>query len=205
MPQGVNEKIWAKAKAAAAKQGHDEDWPYVMGIYKRMNGESSEEKTSGKIPGVPDGTGPRGRGAGPGKGKADGSGLITGMSKEDFIARFMKDVPEDQRNKFLAKYFPNNPGVKKKASALAGAILKNARYGTGTINNPTDNLATDQNPDMATANRLDNIATRDAGSVAKVPGAPDGTGPYGRGAGPGKGKADGSGLIAEMPKKGKKK
>lgn len=172
MPEGVNEKIWAKARAAAAKQGHDEDWPYVMGIYKRMNGESpkEEEKTSGKIPGVPDRTGPYGRGAGPGKGKADGSGLITGMSKQDFIDKFMKDVPEDQRKAFLAKHFPEKTAstVKGKASKLANAILKNARYGTGTINSPTDTLATDQTPDMSTANRLDNIATRDAGSVAEV-------------------------------------
>lgn len=169
MPEGVNEKIWAKARAAAAKQGHDEDWPYVMGIYKRMNGESPEEKTSGKIPGVPDGTGPRGRGAGPGKGKADGSGLITGMSQQEFINKFMKNVPEDQKKEFLAKYFPKTAevsNIKEKASRFASAILKDARYGTGTINSPTDKLVTDQTPDMSTANRLDNIATQDAGSIA---------------------------------------
>ena len=161
MPEGVNEKIWAKARAAAAKQGHDEDWPYIMGIYKRMNGESPEkdtaEKTSGKVPEIPE--------------EIKTCAPLTGMSKEDFIARFMKDVPEEEKNDFLAKYFPDKKepcDAKKKASKLANAILKNARYGKGTINSPVDSLATDQTPDMTTANRLDNIATADAGSIADV-------------------------------------
>jgi len=34
----VDEDLWEKAKEAAARQGHPEDWPYVVGIYQRMGG-----------------------------------------------------------------------------------------------------------------------------------------------------------------------
>lgn len=32
------EKKWNEAKAAAAEQGHKEDWPYVVSIFKNMSG-----------------------------------------------------------------------------------------------------------------------------------------------------------------------
>ena len=31
------EKLWNKAKSLAEEQGHKEDWPYIVGIFKRMN------------------------------------------------------------------------------------------------------------------------------------------------------------------------
>ena len=31
-----DEEKWKKAKERAAEEGHAEDWPYVVGIYKRM-------------------------------------------------------------------------------------------------------------------------------------------------------------------------
>jgi len=41
MPSNVvdserDEKLWQKAKGLAEEAGHKEDWPYVMGVYKRM-------------------------------------------------------------------------------------------------------------------------------------------------------------------------
>lgn len=33
-----DEKIWTRAKERAKKQGHEEDWAYVTGIYKKMKG-----------------------------------------------------------------------------------------------------------------------------------------------------------------------
>ena len=40
MPANVvqpgQEKYWERAKAQAAKEGHAEDWPYIMGTFKRM-------------------------------------------------------------------------------------------------------------------------------------------------------------------------
>jgi hypothetical protein len=60
-------------------------------------------KRAGETPGIPDGSGPHGRGMGPGKGKADGSALR--MSKDEFIKRYLSDVPEDERQAFIDKYF----------------------------------------------------------------------------------------------------
>lgn len=31
-----DEEKWKKAKERAAEEGHEDDWPYVVGIYKRM-------------------------------------------------------------------------------------------------------------------------------------------------------------------------
>jgi 2-hydroxychromene-2-carboxylate isomerase len=39
-----DERLWSKAKAQAAKQGHAEDWDYVMGIYQRMKGRTGGSK-----------------------------------------------------------------------------------------------------------------------------------------------------------------
>jgi len=36
MPKGVNEKVWAKAKAQAAEQGHGGNYAYIMHIYQQM-------------------------------------------------------------------------------------------------------------------------------------------------------------------------
>ena len=52
MPIGVvktpeEEKLWEKAKGIAEKSGHKEDWPYIMGIYKKMTGY--EKKASADI------------------------------------------------------------------------------------------------------------------------------------------------------------
>lgn len=35
----ADEKAWKRAKARAAKQGHAEDWPYVVGIFQKMTGK----------------------------------------------------------------------------------------------------------------------------------------------------------------------
>lgn len=32
------EKLWDKAKASAAEQGHKEDYDYITGIFKKMAG-----------------------------------------------------------------------------------------------------------------------------------------------------------------------
>lgn len=39
-----DEMIWKKAKAQAKKQGQEENYAYVMSIYKNMGGTVSEEK-----------------------------------------------------------------------------------------------------------------------------------------------------------------
>ena len=44
MPVGVvtnerEEHNWERAKQIAKDEGHDKDWQYIMGIYKRMNPE----------------------------------------------------------------------------------------------------------------------------------------------------------------------
>lgn len=31
------EHKWERAKQIAAEEGHEKDWQYIMGIYKRMN------------------------------------------------------------------------------------------------------------------------------------------------------------------------
>lgn len=45
-----DEKAWKRAKARAAKQGHDEDWPYVVAIYQSMTGKKGTKK--GNAPAV---------------------------------------------------------------------------------------------------------------------------------------------------------
>ncbi|UCF46159.1 MAG: hypothetical protein JSU89_02970 [Myxococcales bacterium] len=40
------EKYWTRAKERAAEQGRAEDWPYVVGIYKRMTVNKSEGEDS---------------------------------------------------------------------------------------------------------------------------------------------------------------
>lgn len=124
-----DERLWSKAKAQAKEQGREEDWAYVTGIFKRMkSGEGGKkkdsdnkkessidltrfmmnmrkqeaEKTAGKVPGVPDATGPYGRGMGPGGGRGDGTGL--NMSQQEFIERYLKGLPEDKRRKFIETY-----------------------------------------------------------------------------------------------------
>ena len=32
-----DEVAWEKAKVLAAKEGHAENWAYIMGIYKKIN------------------------------------------------------------------------------------------------------------------------------------------------------------------------
>jgi len=51
------------------------------------------KKVAGKIPGVPDGTGPYGRGLGPGKGKGDGTGLKVKKEIEE------KENKEEEKKK----------------------------------------------------------------------------------------------------------
>lgn len=46
MPKGVDEAVWARAKAQAEKQGQGENWAYVMSIYSKMSGDSSSKKTA---------------------------------------------------------------------------------------------------------------------------------------------------------------
>ena len=40
-----DEELWSRAKAQAAKQGHEEDWAYVMSIYQSMKGKKKSSKT----------------------------------------------------------------------------------------------------------------------------------------------------------------
>jgi hypothetical protein len=46
----VDEALWEKAKEQAAKAGHEEDWPYVVGIYQQMGGKI-EAKPAGNAGG----------------------------------------------------------------------------------------------------------------------------------------------------------
>jgi hypothetical protein len=38
----ADESRWAKAKEQARKAGHENDWPYVMSIYKKLEGNSEK-------------------------------------------------------------------------------------------------------------------------------------------------------------------
>lgn len=40
----AEEKAWKKAKARAAKEGHAEDWPYVVAIFQSMTGKKGTSK-----------------------------------------------------------------------------------------------------------------------------------------------------------------
>lgn len=40
----AEEKAWKKAKARAAKEGHAEDWPYVVAIFQAMTGKKGTAK-----------------------------------------------------------------------------------------------------------------------------------------------------------------
>lgn len=40
------EQLWDKAKGIAADEGHEKDYPYIMGILRRMLGIKSEKKES---------------------------------------------------------------------------------------------------------------------------------------------------------------
>lgn len=42
----AEEKAWKKAKARAAKEGHAEDWPYVVAIFQSMTGKKGTSKGS---------------------------------------------------------------------------------------------------------------------------------------------------------------
>jgi hypothetical protein len=39
------EKHWEKAKAIAASEGHKKDWPYIVGIEKKMEGIKKQEES----------------------------------------------------------------------------------------------------------------------------------------------------------------
>lgn len=49
----AEEKAWKRAKARAAKQGHEEDWPYVVAIFQKM-----KKGTAKGISGIPANFGP---------------------------------------------------------------------------------------------------------------------------------------------------
>lgn len=54
MPSNVvkspkDEKLWDRAKEQAEKQGHKENWAYVMAIYKNMNPDRFKEATTGRV------------------------------------------------------------------------------------------------------------------------------------------------------------
>jgi hypothetical protein len=40
------EKLWDEAKAAAEEEGHEKDYPYIMGILRKMLGIKTEQKES---------------------------------------------------------------------------------------------------------------------------------------------------------------
>lgn len=41
-----DEKKWEKAKELASEQGHEEEWDYIMGIYKKMKPDYFKDKDS---------------------------------------------------------------------------------------------------------------------------------------------------------------
>jgi hypothetical protein len=45
MSVGAAEKKWDRAKAAAKKEGHEEDYDYITGVFKNMMGESGAAPT----------------------------------------------------------------------------------------------------------------------------------------------------------------
>jgi hypothetical protein len=45
----AEEKKWDKAKELAADQGHEGDWPYVTGIFKKMNPERFKEGSARRV------------------------------------------------------------------------------------------------------------------------------------------------------------
>lgn len=49
MPAWVkDEDKWSKAESIAAQAGHEKDWPYIAGIYKRMGGRIAKRKKGEK-------------------------------------------------------------------------------------------------------------------------------------------------------------
>ncbi|MEO5350448.1 MAG: hypothetical protein H7836_12480 [Magnetococcus sp. YQC-3] len=42
-PVNTVEKHWKEAKQIASKEGHKKDWPYIVGITKKMSGLSKNE------------------------------------------------------------------------------------------------------------------------------------------------------------------
>ncbi|MCL6442538.1 MAG: ParB/RepB/Spo0J family partition protein [Alicyclobacillus sp.] len=39
-----DEELWRRAKAQAAKEGHEEDWPYITSIFERMKGHTGGKR-----------------------------------------------------------------------------------------------------------------------------------------------------------------
>lgn len=44
VPVKAAEALWEVAKAAAAREGHKEDWEYVMGIFNKLLFEHAEKQ-----------------------------------------------------------------------------------------------------------------------------------------------------------------
>lgn len=68
----ADEKAWKRAKKRAAKQGHAEDWPYVVRIFQSMAGKG----TAKGIPGIPANLGPNAPRLDPAAGMGDASTWI---------------------------------------------------------------------------------------------------------------------------------
>lgn len=102
---------------------------HIAASYEYLQKEAAKllpqvmEHVAGATRGVPDATGPYGRGAGPGEGTSSGLGLMSKLTKQDFIDRFMKDIPEEERQKFLAKFWPESTS---KEGSLIEDLLKKA-------------------------------------------------------------------------------
>jgi len=44
-----DEDMWAKAKAFAEESGHKDDWPYITGIWKQMQGEGASARVADRF------------------------------------------------------------------------------------------------------------------------------------------------------------
>lgn len=169
-----DEELWSKAKAAAKKQGHTEDWAYINGIYQRMKGHNKAASFLSPL-------------------------LRRASGAKSNLPSYLLENPEVAKA-LEGAGIPDNAWGNIEDALTEEEIIAGKKWkwmpkeeGLGSIGlNKKGN-------DMSKRGSLLDSLFKTAG---KVPGVPDATGPYGRGEGPGKGTKSGLGLVMAKMERG---
>lgn len=219
-----DEKLWSKAKAIAAKEGHKEDWAYINSIYQNMKGGEKKSSLAQKLaqelrPTHPSATPRNDFVISPGtygnynrRARAAGEGFMY-----PYNPNYRPDTQSIATHAILSAltgglYNPTqSPASSAPIPSVDDAMQALRRMGLPSVDRkfyqPTPQKPTERGesyntnaPDWRNANQYKKSSRGDTMNkeAGEVRGIPDATGPYGRGMGPGGGTRSGLGLLGHL-------